>query len=47
VDGRGSTPGIDRERFLRHRVQTGSGAYPASYKMGTGDSFRGSKAAGP
>jgi hypothetical protein len=31
---------------LRHRVQTGSGAYPTSYPMGTGGSFHGSKAAG-
>jgi hypothetical protein len=29
-----------------HRVQTGSGAYPASYIMGTRGSFLGSKAAG-
>jgi hypothetical protein len=31
---------------LRHRVQTGSGAHAASYAMGTGGSFPGSKAAG-
>jgi hypothetical protein len=31
---------------LRHRVQTGSGAHPASYPMGIGNSFTGSKAAG-
>jgi hypothetical protein len=30
---------------LRHRVQTGSGAHPASYPMGTGGSFPGGKAA--
>jgi hypothetical protein len=29
-----------------HVVQTGSGAYPASYLMGAGGSFPGSKAAG-
>jgi len=29
-----------------HRVQTGSGADPASYPMGIRDSFSGSKAAG-
>jgi hypothetical protein len=29
-----------------HHVQTGSGAHPASYSMGTRDSFPGSKAAG-
>jgi hypothetical protein len=31
---------------LHHRVQNGSGAHPASYSMGTGDSFPGGKAAG-
>jgi hypothetical protein len=31
---------------LHHRVQNGSEAYPASYPMGTGDSFTGGKAAG-
>jgi len=31
---------------LRHHVQTGSGASPASYPMGTGASFPGDKAAG-
>jgi hypothetical protein len=31
---------------LRQRVQNGSGAHPASYPMGTRDSFPGSKAAG-
>jgi hypothetical protein len=31
---------------LHHRVQSGSGAHPASYPMGTGDSFSGGKAAG-
>jgi hypothetical protein len=28
---------------LRHRVQTGSGAHPVSYPMGTGGSFSGVK----
>jgi hypothetical protein len=32
--------------FLHHRVQTSSGAHPASYPMGTGRSFPGGKAAG-
>jgi hypothetical protein len=32
--------------FLHHHVQTDSGAHPASYLMGTTDSFHGSKAAG-
>jgi hypothetical protein len=31
---------------LYHRFQTGSGANPASYPMGTGGSFPGGKAAG-
>jgi hypothetical protein len=31
---------------LLHVVQTGTGAYPASYPMGTGGSFPRSKAAG-
>jgi hypothetical protein len=31
---------------LHHRVQNGSGAHPASYPMGTGGSFHGSKAVG-
>jgi hypothetical protein len=31
---------------LHHRVQNGSGAHQASYPMGTGGSFPGSKAAG-
>jgi hypothetical protein len=49
LDDRGSTV-----RFLagagnfslHHRIQNGSGAHPASYPMGTTDSFPGSKAAG-
>jgi hypothetical protein len=31
---------------LHHRVQNGSGTHPASFPMGTGGSFPGSKAAG-
>jgi hypothetical protein len=31
---------------LRHRVQTGSGAHPASYPTGTGDYYSKDKAAG-
>jgi hypothetical protein len=31
---------------LHHRVQNGSGAHPASYRMGTRGSFPGGKAAG-
>jgi hypothetical protein len=32
--------------FFHHRVQNGSGAHPASYLMGTRDSFPGGRAAG-
>jgi hypothetical protein len=35
-----------RKFVFLHRVQNGSGAHPASYPMGTRDSFPGSKAAG-
>jgi hypothetical protein len=35
-----------QEFFLLHVVQTGSGAHPASYTMGTGGSSSGGKAAG-
>jgi hypothetical protein len=30
--------------FLRHRLQTGSGAHPISYPIGTGDKAAGSEA---
>jgi hypothetical protein len=46
VDDRGSNPGMGREGivYLRHPyVQFNSGAQPASYRMGTGDSFPGGK----
>jgi len=33
--------GALREFAFRHRVQTGSGAHPASYPMGTRGSFLG------
>jgi hypothetical protein len=32
--------------FLLHSVQTGSGAHPVSYPMGTGGSFPGGKVTG-
>jgi hypothetical protein len=35
-----------RNFYLLCSVQTGPGAHPTSYKMGTGDCFLGSKAAG-
>jgi hypothetical protein len=37
----GSSPGRAGNFSLHHRVQTGSGAHPASYPMGTRDSFPG------
>jgi hypothetical protein len=45
-DGQGSIPGRARDLSLLHSVQTGSGAHPSSYLMGTGDSFHEGKAAG-
>jgi hypothetical protein len=36
-----------QEIFFLHNVQTGSGAHPASYPLGTGGSFPGDKVAGP
>jgi hypothetical protein len=49
LDGRGSTvrfPVGAGNFSLHHRVQNGPGAHPASYPMGTRDSFPGGKAAG-
>jgi len=43
------TISFSRRNLLRgicHRVQTGSGAYPASCPMGSGGSFPGCKAVG-
>jgi hypothetical protein len=37
---------VGSEFSLIHIVQTGSGAHPASYPMGTGGSFPGGKATG-
>jgi hypothetical protein len=45
LDGRGSIPGRGKIS-LRHSVQTGSEAHPASYPMGTGGAFPGGEAAG-
>jgi hypothetical protein len=42
--GQSSSPG--RVKNFLHVVQTGSGANPASYPMGTGGSFPRGKAAG-
>jgi hypothetical protein len=49
LDYRGSRvrfPAEDCNFSLHHRVQHSSGAHPASYPMGTRDSFPGSKVAG-
>jgi hypothetical protein len=43
-DGRGSIPGRGGRIFPLACVQTGSGAHPASYTMGTGGPFPGAKA---
>jgi hypothetical protein len=47
-DDRGciSDRGNDGIFSLPHHVQTGSGAHPASYPMGTGDSYSGGKVSG-
>jgi hypothetical protein len=43
-------PGFDTEQGLNfsllHNVQTGTGAHPASYRMGTAGCFPAGKAAG-
>jgi hypothetical protein len=39
LDDRGSNPAEAGNFSLRHHVQTGSGAHPASYPMCTGGSF--------
>jgi hypothetical protein len=44
--GAGVRVPVGQEFSLLHVVQTGSGAHPASYPMGTGGSFLASKAAG-
>jgi hypothetical protein len=48
LDNRGGVRFLATARnfSLHHRVQIGSGTHPASYPMGTRDSFRGGKAAG-
>jgi hypothetical protein len=48
LDNRGVAVRITvKSRFsLLHVVQTGCGAHPASYRMGTASSFPGGKAAG-
>jgi hypothetical protein len=44
LDNRGSIPDRGRRFFSSPYVQTGSGAHPASYPMGTGGPFPGGKA---
>jgi hypothetical protein len=44
LDDRGSIPDRGRGFFSIPSIQTGSGAHPASYLMGTGGSFPGGKA---
>jgi hypothetical protein len=44
LDDRGSIPTEAEDFSSSPCVQTGSGAHPASYQMGTGGSFPGSKA---
>jgi len=48
MEDRGSIAGKCNDGIcsLRHRVQIGSGANPASYQMGTEGSYHGGKAAG-
>jgi hypothetical protein len=46
LEGRGLNPGDARDLSLLHIVQTGSGAQPPFYEMGTGNHFPGCKAAG-
>jgi hypothetical protein len=47
-DGRPGLDSLQGQRIfsLCHRIQTGSGAQPASYSVGTGGSFPGAKVAG-
>jgi hypothetical protein len=48
MEDRGSIPGGGNGGILplRNRVQTDSGAHPASYPMGNGGSYLGGKATG-
>jgi hypothetical protein len=47
LDNWDSIPGTGNDEIfsLHHRVQTGSGAHPAFYPVGNGDSFPGGRAA--
>jgi hypothetical protein len=46
MDGRGSILSMGKNVSLFHNVQTGSGAHPASYLIGTGGSFPEGETAG-
>jgi len=46
LEDRGSIPGKDRDFCLRYRVQTGSGAHPLSYSIGSRGYIPEYKAAG-
>jgi hypothetical protein len=46
LDGRGFDSRQKQDFSLPHSVQTGSGAHPASYSIGTGGSFPGRKRQG-
>jgi hypothetical protein len=46
LDSGGWIPGRGRRLFVLNGVQTGSGAHPAYYPMGTAGDFPGGKAAG-
>jgi hypothetical protein len=46
LDGQGSISGRSKNFSLLHRVQTASGAHPASYLINTRDCFIDDKAAG-
>jgi hypothetical protein len=46
MEGRGSNPGEAITFSILHIVQTGSGAQPPPYEMGTGDLSSGGKAVG-
>jgi len=46
LDDRLSIPGRGRDFSHLHRVQTDSGAHPASYPMGSGGRFPGGRTAG-
>jgi hypothetical protein len=46
LDDRGSIPGRDKKLFVLHSAQTGSGAHPVSYIVGTRVCFSGDQAAG-